>query len=359
MRAVIGRIAVAAGLIAAGCASRLDLADQLYRDGALREAVAVWRSIPEDSSERGRAEERLRVVEGELGRMLRRFEKQAAFFESEGRLAEALLYYRLALKIDPERPATLDHVQKLARELAARGARLSAGMTESLRTKDLNSASQQANELLVVNPLDPAVQIDVRQVRHAIAAEILHEMESGRRAYAAGDWPTARRAFEAVRALEPGHEEALGYLSYIDRAERPQPAPAQQERLAAPAPSARLRGAPRAEQLLAEGHFRKGQEAERIARPFRALEEYQRALRDDPEHEGARRALERLRHELAERVPTLYENGKRYFQDDDLHNALKNWNQVLLIQPEHTQAAENAERAQRILERLEEIQGGS
>jgi len=195
----------------------------------------------------------------------------------------------------------------------------------------------------------------VRQVRHAIAAEILHNMEIGRRAYAAGDWPEARRAFEAVHALEPGNEEALGYLSYIDLAERPQ---SERPTAAAPQP-VRIRRAPPPEQLLAEGHYRKGQDAERIGRVFRALEEYQRALTDQSDHQGARRALERLRRELGPRVPTLYENGKRYFQDDDLHNALKNWNQVLLIQPEHTQAAENAERARRILERLEEIQSGS
>jgi tetratricopeptide (TPR) repeat protein len=174
-------------------------------------------------------------------------------------------------------------------------------------------------------------------------------MEIGRRAYAAGDWAEARRAFEAVSALEPGHEEALGYLSYIEIAERPQlerPTPS-------PPPRVPIRRAPPPEQLLAEGHFRKGQEAERNGRNFRALEEYQRALSDASGHEGARSALERLRRELSPRVPTLYESGKRYFQDDDLHNALKNWNQVLLIQPDHTQAAENA------VERLEEIQGGS
>jgi len=355
MAGVIGRIAVAAGLIAAGCASRLELADELYRNGALRDAVAVWRSVPEGSSDRARAQERLKVVEGELGRMLRRFEKQAAFFESEGRLAEAILYYRLALELDPQRGATLNRVQKLARELSERGSRLSAGMAQSLRAKDLDSAAQQANELLVINPLDPAVQIDVRQVRQAISAEVLRNLEIGRRAYASSDLATARSAFEAVRALEPGHEEALGYLSYIELAERPAPPEAR----APTAPPAAMKSAPRAEQLLAEGHFRKGQQAERAGRPFRALEEYQRALRDESGHERARLALSRLRRELAGRVPTLYENGKRYFQDDDLHNALKNWNQVLLIQPDHTQAAENAQRAQRILERLEEIQGGS
>jgi len=352
-------VASLVGLLAAGCASRLDTADELYRDGALREAVGVWRSVPADSAERPLAEERLRVVEGELGRMLRRFEKQAAFFEMEGRLAEALLYYRLALKIDPGRSATLEHVQKLARELRSRTGDLRKNMLASLERKDLVSAAQRANELLVVNPLDPAVQIDARQVQYAIAAEVLTNMETGRRAYAAGDLVAARRAFEAVRALDDDHEEALGYLSYIELSERSaarQPATP----TSVPAPRAPVaRGEPRSEELLAEGYFRKGQSAERHDQPFRALAEYERALAADAQHVGARRGLEHLRAQLADQVPVLYADGKRFFQDDDLHNALKSWNQVLLIQPDHTQAAENAERARRILERLEELQGGS
>jgi tetratricopeptide (TPR) repeat protein len=359
-------VASLVGLLAAGCASRLDRADQLYRDGALREAVGVWRSVPADSAERPLAEERLRVVEGELGRMLRRFEKQAAFFEAEGRLAEALLYYRLALEIDPGRGATLDHVQGLARELRSRAAGLRSEMLASLERKDLVSAAQRANELLVVNPLDPAVQIDVRQVQHAIEAEVLSNMESDRHAYAAGDFDAARAAFEAVRALDDDHEEALGYLSYIELSERNAERNAGRNAVrqattatVAARPAAAARSEPRSEELLAEGYFRKGQRAERREQPFRALAEYERALAADPQHVGARQALEQLRAQLADQVPVLYEDGKRFFQDDDLHNALKHWNQVLLIQPDHPQAAENAQRARRILERLEELQGGT
>jgi tetratricopeptide (TPR) repeat protein len=352
----------AALLLAAGCASRLDTADELYRNGALREAVGVWRSVPASSEERGRAEQRLSVVEDQVGRMLRRFEKQAAFFEAEGRLAEAVLYYRLALKLDPERGATLDHVQKLARELHVRAEELRSSMLASLERGDLVTASRQADELLAVNPLDPSVQIDARQVQHAIAAEVTRNMEQGRRAYAAGDLGSARTSFEAARALDAGNEEALGYLSYIELAARRAERRAV-ERAAAAAATSSLstpgRVQPRSEELVAEGHFRKGEDAERRGEPFRALEEYARALQAYRDHAGARSGQERLRRQLADRVPALYADGKRFFQDDDLHNALKSWSQVLLIQPDHPQAADNAQRARRILERLEEIQSGS
>jgi hypothetical protein len=54
----------------------------------------------------------------------------------------------------------------------------------------------------------------------------------------------------------------------------------------------------------------------------------------DAQHAGARRRLTALRGELAPRVPTLYEQGKRYFQDEDLEKALVVWRNALLIAPD-------------------------
>jgi Flp pilus assembly protein TadD len=55
-------------------------------------------------------------------------------------------------------------------------------------------------------------------------------------------------------------------------------------------------------------------------------------------------------------VPTLYEQGKRYFQDEDLEKALVVWRNALLIAPDDARTKENIDRAERILSRLEEIQ---
>ena len=113
------------------------------------------------------------------------------------------------------------------------------------------------------------------------------------------------------------------------------------------------------EEILAEGHYRAAQPAEDGEELFRALSEYLAALRVNSRHQGARRGLTNLRRQLAPRVAGLYQAGERYFLDEDLHNALRVWRQLLLIEPNHPQALENVERAERILQRLEEIQSGS
>jgi tetratricopeptide (TPR) repeat protein len=110
------------------------------------------------------------------------------------------------------------------------------------------------------------------------------------------------------------------------------------------------------QEILAEGHFRAGQQAESAGEPYRALEEYIEALRIDDKHAGARARLVSLRQELSPRLPQLYEQGKRFFQDEDLEQALAVWREALLIAPDDQRTKENVDRAERILSRLEEIQ---
>jgi tetratricopeptide (TPR) repeat protein len=150
-----------------------------------------------------------------------------------------------------------------------------------------------------------------------------------------------------VLRLDPANETARGYLSYLRKLE---------SSTSAGEPSTPLPSAISEEQAVAEGHLRSGQDAEARGELFRALAEYEAALRVDPKHRAARKARDALRDRLRPGVPALYEEGKRYFQDEDLHNALRVWRNVLLIDPEDTRTRENVDRAERLLARLEEIQ---
>ena len=91
--------------------------------------------------------------------------------------------------------------------------------------------------------------------------------------------------------------------------------------------------------------------------PFAAIAEYQAVLDMDFEHEAARHRVSVLRKQLQPQIDELYSTGNRYFQDEDLDNALRYWRRVLLIDPEHERTSENVDRAQRILSRLEEMKG--
>lgn len=337
------------------CAQNYERGEKLYAEGDVAGALAVWRAIPESSSEYPRAHARLGTVEGELSSSLARYEKRAQFFEGEGRLAEAVLYYRLALKLDPDRPATLDRVQKLFRRLHDEEAAERKKLAAALAAGKLREANQSAEKLQRLDPFDPGIQIEVRQVSAETGEQVLRSLEDGKRAYSVGDRVGASAAFAHALELDPGNEAALGYLSYIKRYDEEMAAESQRQTRSA------ARGAPppptlSSQEILAEGHFRSGQQAEEAGDPYRALQEYIAALEIDPKHAAARRRLVSLRAELAPRLPVLYEQGKHYFQEEDLEKALASWRDALLIAPDDQRTKENVDRAERILSRLEEIQ---
>jgi len=339
----LGALLLAAGLLAA-CATALERGEALYRQGDVMGALGVWREVPESSGEYADVQARLQAVESEFDRLRRRYEKRAAFFESEGRLAEAVLYYRLARQIDPERELLLDRVQQLVRELHARTERERAALEAALEAGELPRAIRHANTLDALDPFDPSLQIEIRHVRAATGARVLHYMGTGEAAYAIGNRAAAQAAFESVLALDPHNERALGYLSYIRRFD-----PSRQ-RIPRPPESISQ------EEIVAEGHYRSAQQAEADGQDFWAITQYEAALAVNPEHEGAREALRSLRARRASDVDRLYALGKRYFQEEDLHNALRTWRQALAIDPGDERTRENVERAERMLARLEELQ---
>jgi len=319
-----------------GCAQAYERGERLYSQGDVPGALDAWRSIPESSREYARAHARLETIEAELAATLARYEKRAEFFEGEGRLAEAVLYYRLALKLDPDRPATLERVQTLFRAQHEQEAAQRERLSRALAAGNLREANAAADKLSRINPFDPGIQIEVRQVYAETGAQVLRSLEDGKRAYANGDRAGAAAAFSRALELDPENEAA--------------------ERSAAAGVHAPPPPTPSSQEILAEGHFRAGQQAEEQGDPYRAIEEYMAALEVDDKHAGARQRLAALRQELQPRLPGLVEQGKHYFQSEDLEKALSVWHDALLIAPDDQRTKENVDRAERILSRLEEIQ---
>jgi tetratricopeptide (TPR) repeat protein len=340
-RPLSARVVAVAALAFAACVTPYERGERLYRQGDPGGAIDQWQAVPESNADHRDARERLVLVQVELERALDRYEKRAEFFESQDRLAEAVLYYRLAVKFDPSRTQILDHVQIVYRQLHRREAEERAGLTEALRALDLRRAAQYAETLEKLNPFDPAIQIDVGQVRAEIGVEVSRHMLEGERAFAAGDRAAARRSFGEVLALEPDNEAARGYVKVMQDAQL-SPWPRSTSRKAA----------------AAVGHFDAAEAARERGEHFLALAEYEAALKENAKHAAARRRQAELRSEMKPRVDRLYREGKQYYEEEDLQNALLKWDQALLIDPEDTRTSESAERARRILIRLDELAGG-
>jgi len=331
------------------CATPLDRGERLYREGDRLGALAAWRSVPEGDGEHARARERIAEVEEEFDRLVERYKSRARWLERQGRLAESILNYRLALELQPGDAATLAHVQSLARTLAARRAALLEEYERALAAGALSRADQRVRRLRALDAFDPEIETLARRFEARLAAAVDERLARGRQAFLAGRYPEARRHFASVLELDGDHEAARGYLAYL----------AAVEGEGAPAGAPALESGVFASdaEIRAEGFFRNARAADRDGDPYAAIRYDLRALETDPSHAGARDHLAKLRSRLADSVDVLVDAGRRAFRNEDLQAALEAWRRALLIDPENERARAYVALAERRLADLEKLRG--
>lgn len=336
--------------IALGCASPLAEGEARYRQGDWLGALEIWRAIPPDTAEHDPARARIEAVESEFERLVVRYKQRARYFERAGRLAESILNYRLALKLQPDDRETLAHVQELARQLAEREKGLRAALRDALAERRLADARRHIASLRELDPFDPSLESRELEVEAQIEAEVARLVGAGRDHFRRGHLDEAEQRFRTALELDPQNESAQGYLSYLStvRAEAKRTG-LRPEQLRPPAPFATEA------EIRAEGFHQNALAAERAGDPWRAIRYELRALHAHSKHEGARRHLESLRAELAPEVEALIESGRAYFRQEDLQAALDQWRRALLVDPTNQRAREYVARAERMLENLERL----
>jgi tetratricopeptide (TPR) repeat protein len=345
---------LAAGV--AGCTTPLELGERRYREGDALGALQIWRGVPPSATYYPRVRRRVDAVEQEFRQLVVRYEKRAVYYERQGRLAESILNYRLALRLEPDdRDGTLDHVQQLARTLDARKREAKSALREDLDAGRLAEARANLVALRTLDPFDSELEIVSRQVDDALEGKLDTLLARGRRGFHSGEYRSARAAFEEALVLDPQNESALGYLAYID-AIRAEESRAPAGRADAPLPRAepRLVGASDAE-IRAEGHHQNALAADRGGDPYGAIRHDLRALDLAPQHAEAQRHLAELRRRLAPEVPTLIATGREHFQQEELHSALDAWRRALLIDPGNGEARDYVGRAETLLQNLERL----
>lgn len=332
------------------CTTPLAEGEARYREGDWLGALEIWRSIPQDAADHEAAQQRLADLEPEFEQLVLRYKQRARYFERAGRLAESLLNYRLALKLQPEDRETLSHVQALARRLAEDRGRFAEALRDDLEAGELGAAREHLDALTTLDPFDPALETQARELDERIQAEVERLLRRGAARFRRGDLDAAERQFRAAIALAPRNDAAQGYLSYLAtvrrEAKRTGVRPAQlhiPERFATE------------KQIRAQGLHQNAIAAEESGDPWRAIRYELRALHLDPGHVEARRHLTELREALAPRLDALIESGRDHFRREDLQSALDQWRRALLIDPTNARAREYVARAERMLENLERL----
>jgi tetratricopeptide (TPR) repeat protein len=345
----LGAALVLAALLG-GCTTPLELGERRYREGDRLGALEIWRGVKPNATYYPKVHRRIQAVEQEFRQLVVRYKKRAVYYEQKGRLAESILNYRLALKLEPDDHDTLGHVQELARTLAARKREAKRALYDDLEAGRLAAARDHLDALRTLDPFDSELESVSRQVDDALDMQVEQLLAKGRRGFSSGNYGSARAAFEEVLTLDAQNESARGYLSYIDaiRAEESRPGPKTAE------VEPRLVRASDQE-IRAEGYHQNALAAERAGDPYASIRDEVRALELSPQHADARRHLTEVRARLTPEVPRLIEEGRNHYQQEELHSALDAWRRVLLIDPGNAEARDYVARAENLLQNLERL----
>jgi len=324
--------------------------ERLYREGDRLGALDTWRAISTDSFEYDEAQARIAVVEEESDGLVTRYKQRARYFEGKERLAESILDFRLALKLQPDDSESLAHVQELARTLTRKKAALGEQYDAAIAKSDLASAREHLDEQRRLDPFDPTLQTEERSLNDAIRPAVTQSLAAGRRLFIAGDLEPAKQRFRSVLELAPDNESAQGYISYISTIQR--------ERQAASARSATFssrEGFASDDEIRAEGFYQNALVAERRGDLYNAIRLDERALKANSHHQAAARHLKNIRLRLLGSAGALIEAGRRAYREEDLQTALELWERVLLIDPGNQRARAYANRAELQLQNLERL----
>jgi Flp pilus assembly protein TadD len=202
------RSAAALALLAlCGCATPLEQGEEQYREGDARRALEIWRAVPEDDPQSLRIAARIAEVEAEYAELAAGYLESAEQREREGRLAEALLDLRLALALSPDDAESLARVQKLARQLATQKAELAIAYHELLAAGELQAAQVALVRLRTLDPFEPEFEIEERQLQVDLVRERVRRKaeltEQYRTQISRGDLQAARASLLELRELDP------------------------------------------------------------------------------------------------------------------------------------------------------------
>lgn len=216
-----------------GCVTTpLDVGERRYREGDRRGALEAWREVDPDDRRYPEVAARIAAVEAESESLVLGYRGAGDLRESEGRLAESLLDYRLAFALQPDDPATLAHVQRLARELASRKLELREQYDRVRASGDLLAARDALALLRNLDPFDPEYEIEEGQLQADLATERQRRqarirasrvgevealLESGRAAFREEQLETALRLWRRAQLMDPDNERLQAYIARAER----------------------------------------------------------------------------------------------------------------------------------------------
>lgn len=267
-----------------------------------------------------------------------------------GNWARALDSYDAALERLPGSTMLKDGLAELHQEQASRLAEQRLTLLVA-RARFLERALPIHERIAQIDPRNRAAQEALAEHRNALADTAEQLAKTGLAAFHAGQYEVAERTLPLAASLSdaPVVQRAHAELQNWRKARDHEQVAARERRIKrAKAREEAIRQ--KFEELMDE--YRRAFEAARYqnARTILSQVEATALHRDD-----VAREREHLEGVIRTEVERLFEQGVTHYSRGEFEQAIEAWRDVLELQPDHRPAMESLERAERVLERLEQL----
>lgn len=255
--------------------------------------------------------------------------QQGQQLENEGRPIEAAAKYKAALRMIPGYPealAALDRLQ-LATQKTLSKHELEIANQDRTQPPDIKLSNPRADQRYQVTKKikqSAAIPKRSRPVKQNIAIKeaIQNHYLAGTRAYQRQDYATAINEFELILEFMPAHTKALFYLN-------------------------------KAKKKLYQQVKEIEKEVEQAQNQGNRIDEIQGVhaiMNIDPSNQSARKAWERAKQDKKNLTAAFYRKGVDAYAKGDYQQAMKHWELVLGLDPEHKKTLESMKKVREKLE---------
>ena len=293
------------------------------KNGDLQMALFFWRVVsrlnPEDKEVAGRIESLRIAIQRESQQ---HYEKGVSLFH-QGLRREAQIEFLTALRQNPDHRQALAFLKERLHGERFLSHQVVAGDTFATLGQKLYGDPQMGLLIAALLGVDPAAKPApggtlilprVVEVPKAPVLDIDQELAAARKLLADEEFAAAAAVVDKVLQQEPAHSEARS--------------------------------------LADQAHFENGKRLHLQQRYREAREAFKQV---SPGYRDTDAFLAVIRQQLEQEAETHYRRGVNHFVNEDLAEAIAEWQQTLVLNPEHRKAAQDIENARELLKKLEQV----
>lgn len=300
-------------------------------------------------------------------------------YYSQKNYRKAISAFEEALSLSPQHEealATLEKARAGLQQQQKQNDQLFAQAQRWQQRQQYLTAYNLYRQILNNDPEYEAARREIQALQGRIDEFIAARMQAGERAFQQGDLAAAAEHFQAILNMSPGHREAAAYRQRLAEAKRTrleglmrnalslfdarlwQRAVEAFERVLDLDPTNKFAVSKRNEALSMinlKDLYEQGERYYNRGQFLQAMELFDRVLARDPNHAEAKRYLDNAQRQLNFVIEQHFNRGLSHYANEDYDNAIKEWDRVLALNPDHAQSLQYREQARQKLEALQKL----